>query len=179
MDQVIFTIGHSTRRLADFIAMLKGRGVARLIDVRTVPRSARNPQYNREWLPASLGQAGIAYSHLPALGGLRRARKDSTNTGWREPAFRGYADYMQTAEFEHGLDALIEAAGSEQVAIMCAEALPWRCHRSLVADALTARGVEVVHIMNAETVKPHALTEFARVEQGRVTYPGEQPALEF
>ena len=176
---MIFTIGHSTRPLKDFIAMLKRHGVERLIDVRTVPRSIHNPQYNREWLPPALAQAGISYSHMPALGGLRHARKDSTNTAWRNASFRGYSDYMQTEDFEHALEELIGVAGRERVAIMCAEALPWRCHRSLIADALTARGIEVEHIMNAEKAKPHSLTSFAKVEGKRVTYPGEQPALEF
>jgi uncharacterized protein (DUF488 family) len=175
----VFTIGHSTRPLKDFIAMLKQHGIERLADVRTVPRSAHNPQFNREWLPAALGQSGIAYSHLPALGGLRHARKDSTNTGFRNASFRGYADYMQTESFEQALEALIDLARKERVAIMCAEALPWRCHRSLIADALTALGIEVEHIMNAEKAKPHSLTSFAKVEGKRVTYPGEQAALEF
>jgi uncharacterized protein (DUF488 family) len=175
---MIFTIGHSTRPLDDFVAMLKQHGIERLVDVRTVPRSARNPQYNREWLPSGLKQAGLAYSHMAALGGLRRARKDSKNTAFRNESFRGYADYMQTEEFDRALEELIALSGRERVAIMCAEAVPWRCHRSLIADALTARGVEVEHIINAERTRPHSLTSFAKVEGRRVTYPGGQPSLE-
>lgn len=176
---MIFTIGHSTRFLHDFLALLKQYGIARLVDVRTVPRSAFNPRYNREWLPAALKQVDIAYSHVPALGGLRHPRKDTQNTGWKNLSFRGFADYMQTEEFTRALDELIDAASRERIAIMCAEALPWRCHRSLIADALTARGVEVEHIMNAERTRPHSLTTFAKVDGQRVSYPGEQPSLDF
>ncbi len=159
--------------------MLRQHDIRHLIDVRTVPRSAHNPQYNREWMPASLKPAGIAYSHMPALGGLRHTRKDSVNTAFRNASFRGYADYMQTEDFERALEELIAASQQERVAIMCAEAVPWRCHRSLIADALTARGVEVEHILNAGRTKPHSMTSFAKVEGTRVTYPGEQSALEF
>lgn len=176
---MIFTIGHSTRFLHDFLALLKQYGIARLVDVRTVPRSAFNPRYNREWLPAALKQVDIAYSHVPALGGFRQPRKDTQNTGWKNLSFRGFADYMQTEEFTRALDELIGAASRERIAIMCAEALPWRCHRSLIADALTARGVEVEHIMNAERTRPHSLTTFAKVDGQRVSYPGEQPSLDF
>jgi uncharacterized protein (DUF488 family) len=176
---MIFTIGHSTRFLHDFLALLKQYGIARLVDVRTVPRSAFNPRYNREWLPAALKQVDIAYSHVPALGGFRQPRKDTQNTGWKNLSFRGFADYMQTEEFTRALDELIDAASRERIAIMCAEALPWRCHRSLIADALTARGVEVEHIMNAERTRPHSLTTFAKVDGQRVSYPGEQPSLDF
>jgi uncharacterized protein (DUF488 family) len=176
---MIFTIGHSTRFLHDFLALLKQYGIARLVDVRTVPRSAYNPRYNREWLPAALKQVDIAYSHVPALGGFRQPRKDTQNTGWKNLSFRGFADYMQTEEFTRALDELIDAASRERIAIMCAEALPWRCHRSLIADALTARGVEVEHIMNAERTRPHSLTTFAKVDGQRVSYPGEQPSLDF
>jgi uncharacterized protein (DUF488 family) len=176
---MIFTIGHSTRLLNDFLALLKQYGIARLVDVRTVPRSAYNPRYNREWLPAALKQVDIAYSHVPGLGGLRHPRKDTKNTGWKNLSFRGFADYMQTEDFARALDELIDAASRERIAIMCAEALPWRCHRSLIADALTARGVEVEHIMNAERTRPHSLTTFAKVDGQRVSYPGEQPSLDF
>lgn len=168
---LVFTIGHSTRPLKDFIALLKQHGIERLADVRTIPRSAHNPQYNKEWLPAALARAGIAYEHLPALGGLRHARKDSINTGFRNASFRGYADYMQTPAFAEALDALIETAAKERTAIMCAEAVPWRCHRSLIADALTVRGIAVEHIMNADKTRPHSLTSFAKVEGTRLTYP--------
>jgi uncharacterized protein (DUF488 family) len=169
---VIFTVGHSNRPIEDFLSMLKAHGVERLIDIRTVARSRHNPQFNRDALPGSLQQAGIAYLHMPSLGGLRHPRKDSINSAWRNDSFRGYADYMQSAEFEIALDELIAIASRERVAIMCAESVPWRCHRSLVADALTARGQKVEHLMSESKRTPHAMTAFARVENGRVSYPG-------
>ncbi len=175
----VYTIGHSTRAVEDFIAMLHAHGVTRLVDVRTVPRSRHNPQFNRESLPAPLAAAGITYVHMPGLGGLRHARKDSINTAWRNASFRGYADYMQTDEFRTNLDELIGHAGRERVAVMCAEAVPWRCHRSLISDALTARGHRVLHIMTIDRADPHAMTSFARVEGDHVVYPapvqGELP----
>jgi len=164
------TIGHSNRPLEELIGMLQAHGVTTLVDVRTVPKSRHNPQFNREELPAPLEAAGITYRHMPGLGGLRHARKDSTNTGWRNASFRGYADYMQTAEFERNLDELLALPG--EAAVMCAEAVPWRCHRSLIADALTARAIPVWHIMSAQAKNPHKMTSFAHVENGRVTYPG-------
>jgi uncharacterized protein (DUF488 family) len=167
----ILTIGHSTRPLEAFVELLRARGVARLIDVRTVPRSRRVPQFNRESLPEALAAAGVAYSHMPGLGGLRKPRKDSPNCAWRNESFRGYADYMLTPEFEAAVEELLAAAGREQVAIMCAEAVPWRCHRSLISDALTARGVDVLHIVNAGPPQRHAMTSFAQVDGKRVTYP--------
>ena len=151
---------------------MKAHGIERLADIRTVPRSRHNPQFSRENLPGSLEAAGIRYVHMPGLGGLRTPRKDSINTGWRNDSFRGYADYMQTAEFERHLEELIALAGKERVAIMCAESVPWRCHRSLVADALTARSVAVRHIMSATSARAHTMTPFAQVEAERVTYPG-------
>ena len=166
----VFTIGHSTRSIEAFIDMLKGHGVRHLADIRTVPRSRHNPQFNREALSESLLQAGIGYTHRKELGGLRHARKDSLNTGWRNDSFRGFADYMQTPEFEAGLDALIQASKREQVAIMCAEAVPWRCHRSLIGDALKARGVEVEDIMSATRTQAHVLTPFAKIDCAQVTY---------
>ena len=166
------TIGHSNRPVAELVELLKANGVELLADVRTVPRSRHNPQFNRETLPETLAQAGIDYVHLPSLGGLRRPRSDSTNTGWKNASFRGYADYMQTAEFEAALEKLAGLDGERRVAIMCAEAVPWRCHRSLISDALTARGVGVVHIMSLGTNRAHQLTSFARAEGGRVDYPG-------
>jgi uncharacterized protein (DUF488 family) len=169
------TIGHSNRPLEELIGMLQAHGVTTLVDVRTVPKSRHNPQFNREALPAPLEAAGIAYRHMPGLGGLRHARKDSTNTGWRNASFRGYADYMQTEEFERNLDELLAVPGD--VAVMCAEAVPWRCHRSLIADSLTARAIPVWHIMSAQSKNPHKLTSFAHVENGRVTYPGETLGL--
>jgi uncharacterized protein (DUF488 family) len=171
----IFTIGHSTRPLEEFIALLKANGVQRLADIRTVPRSRHNPQYNRETLPASLAEAGIAYVYLPGLGGLRHARKDSPNPGWRNPSFRGYADYMQTPEFAAALDDLITLAREEPTAIMCAEAVPWRCHRSLVGDALLARGIPVEDIISPTSVHPHKLTPFAKVDSTQITYPLVNP----
>jgi len=153
--------------------MLKAHGVDVLVDVRTVPRSRYNPHFNREALPQPLGAQGIDYLHMPGLGGLRHARKDSRNTGWRNLSFRGYADYMQTAGFKSQLDELMTLE-SRRPAIMCAEAVPWRCHRSLIADALTARGVPVRHIMSPTRADPHKLTAFARVEGLEVTYPSDE-----
>lgn len=173
----LWTIGHSNRPLEQLVAMLRAHGIEVLVDVRTVPRSRYNPQFNRETLPAELAPAGIEYRHMPGLGGLRHPRKDSTNTGWRNDSFRGYADYMQTAEFEANLEALLQLAEERRVAIMCAEAVPWRCHRSLISDAVTARGGEVRHIMSAERADPHRMTSFARVDAGRVTYPSESLGL--
>jgi uncharacterized protein (DUF488 family) len=170
----ILTIGHSTRPLDTFIGLLRAHGVQRVVDVRTVPRSRRNPQFSRETLSGKLHNRRIHYTHLAALGGLRHARKDSQNTGWQNASFRGFADYMQTPEFEEGLSKLIGLGRQEQTAIMCAEAVPWRCHRSLIADALTVRGIPVKHIMSRTRAEPHHLTSFAHVKGLRVTYPGER-----
>ncbi|MEP7247981.1 MAG: DUF488 domain-containing protein [Gammaproteobacteria bacterium] len=170
---MVFTIGHSTRPIEDFIHLLKSHGVQRLLDVRTVPRSRFNPQFDQAQLPAALAGAGIHYSHLPGLGGLRRAQRDSVNTGWRNTSFRGYADYMQTAAFTDSLEQCIEIATAERVVLMCAEAVPWRCHRSLIADALLARGIQAPEIASETRVRPHALTPFARVDGLNVTYPPE------
>ncbi len=170
----IFTVGHSTRTLEDLVEMLRAFEVDVLVDIRTVPRSRRNPQFNRDALPGSLRGHGIHYVHLAALGGLRHPRADSPNTAWRNDSFRGYADYMQTAEFEAGLEQLHALLARGRVAIMCAEAVPWRCHRSLVADALTARGARVEHIMSRTSANPHRVTPFARIDGERVTYPGEE-----
>ena len=126
-----------------------------------------------------LGAAGIAYVHMPALGGLRRARPDSPNSGWRNASFRGYADYMQTPEFQRAIEQLVELAGGGRAAVMCAESVPWRCHRSLISDALAARGLPVEHILDERSRKPHQVTPFARFEGTRVTYPPEQPRLEW
>jgi uncharacterized protein (DUF488 family) len=173
----IFTVGHSTRPIADFIRLLQAHGVERLVDVRTVPKSRFNPQFGREQLAASLAASGIHYTHMPGLGGLRRPRPDSTNTGWRNESFRGYADYMQTQAFADGLDALIRMSRELRTAIMCAEAVPWRCHRSLVADALEVRGIPVVEILSDRSARMHKLTPFARVDGTTITYPSEQPNL--
>ena len=167
----VLTIGHSTRAIEEFSRLLKAHGVTRVVDVRTVPRSRRNPQFNRDKLPASLKVAGIAYTHTAGLGGLRHARPDSINTGWRNSSFRGYADYMQTPEFERNLENLIELARKELVALMCAEAVPWRCHRSLIADALVARGIPTEHIMSDTRRDVHSLRSFAKRTGSRITYP--------
>jgi uncharacterized protein (DUF488 family) len=172
----IATIGHSTHPIEEFLQILQAHGIRQLIDVRTVPGSRHNPQFNRESLAVSLKAAGVGYRHMPELGGLRRARPDSINTGWRNASFRGFADYMQTPEFHDGLQKLIGAAFNEQVAIMCAEAVPWRCHRSLIADALVARGIPALEILSATQSRPHVLTPFAQVTGAEVTYPsGETP----
>jgi uncharacterized protein (DUF488 family) len=167
----VFTIGHSARSINEFVDLLKAHGVKHVVDVRTVPRSLRNPQFSIDSLPEALATEGIAYEHMPSLGGFRHPRPDSPNGGWRNTSFRGFADYMQTPEFEQALDALVDRARREPTAIMCAEALPWRCHRSLMSDALTLRGETVEHIMSADSARPHRLTPFARVEDGRATYP--------
>jgi uncharacterized protein (DUF488 family) len=172
----LLTIGHSNRPLREFLDMLKAHGVELLADVRTVPRSRHNPQFNRETLPLALGAEGIGYEHMPGLGGLRHPRKDSPNAGWRNLSFRGYADYMQTDEFRRNLEALLALENIRRTAIMCAEAVPWRCHRSLIADALTIRGIPVAHIMNASKSNPHSLTSFVRIEGTELTYPA--PNLE-
>jgi uncharacterized protein (DUF488 family) len=146
--------------------------VTRLVDVRTVPRSRHNPQFNRDTLPAELARAGVAYTHCPALGGLRMPRKDSINTAWRNASFRGFADYMQTREFINAVEDLLRMAEEETLAVMCAEVLPWRCHRSLIADALAARGTRVEHILSPGRREDHRLTAWARLDGRRVTYPG-------
>ena len=169
----LFTIGHSTRTLDELVAILKAFGVATLADVRTVPRSRRVPWFNAETLGADLARFGLAYVPMTELGGLRKAKPDSPNTAWRNASFRGYADYMQTPAFEAGLERLIDTASAAPTAVMCAEAVPWRCHRSLIGDAMIARGWHVVDLMGEKTAKPHNLTEFARVEGNKVTYPGE------
>jgi len=168
---VVMTIGHSTRPLAAFIQLLQVHGVEKVVDVRIVPRSRHNPQFNRETLPQDLEAAGIGYVHLPGLGGLRRPRPDSINLGWQNPGFRGYADYLQTRQFQENLGVLMEMAKSERLALMCAEAVPWRCHRSLIADALWVRGIRVEHILSLTRTQAHRLTPFARVVGTDLTYP--------
>ncbi|MGH9775440.1 MAG: DUF488 family protein [Candidatus Acidiferrales bacterium] len=167
----ILTLGHSNRTLEEFLEILRAHEVERVVDVRTIPRSRHNPQFDRETLPAQLRGAGIAYTHLKTLGGLRHAKKDSENLGWRNASFRGFADYMQTEEFEAGLARLLELASGNRCAIMCAEAVPWRCHRSLIADALTARRVRVEHIMSKTRRDEHSLTPFASVRGRHINYP--------
>ncbi len=177
LTKVIFTVGHSTRSIGEFISLLHENRIQLLVDIRTIPRSRHNPQFGKESLANSLQAAGLDYTHMPSLGGLRHARKDSPNLGWRNESFRGFADYMQTGEFDEALRELIAAAAETRLAVMCAEAVPWRCHRSLVADALSARGIEVLHIMGTEKLTPHKMTSFARVEGNRVWYPPVMESL--
>ena len=167
----IHTIGHSTRPIEEFISILQAHGIRQLVDIRTIPKSRHNPQFNREALAASLQAAGIDYHHMPGLGGLRKPDADSINTAWRNASFRGYADYMQTDTFHKNLEHLVALAAGKSTAIMCAEAVPWRCHRSLVADALVARGIAVTEILSEKKAQPHAMTSFARVEGEQVIYP--------
>ena len=169
----IFTIGHSNRSLDEFLEMLLAHEITLLVDVRTIPRSKHNPQFNSEDLALALKKHKLSYEHMKDLGGLRHAKKDSVNLGWHNSSFRGYADYMQSAEFERALDDLIRLAQGKRTAIMCAEAVPWRCHRSLIADALTVRGFEVKDIMSASSLKDHNLNPMAVVQDGKLTYPQE------
>jgi uncharacterized protein (DUF488 family) len=160
-----------------FLGLLRAHGIERLADIRTIPRSRHNPQFNADALADALTASGIDYMPMPALGGLRRARKDSPNTGWRNESFRGYADYMQTPAFADALEELIAAGVEKRIAMMCAEAVPWRCHRSLVADALTIRGVPAIEILPNADSRPHELTPFAHVDGTRLTYPPQQQEL--
>jgi len=168
----LYTIGHSTRTLDEFIALLRAHSVAQLADVRTIPKSRRHPHFAADALSLSLAGAGIGYRHARELGGLRKPAAGSRNMAWRHQGFRGYADYMETAAFEDALDALVDWSRKARTTVMCAEAPWWRCHRQLIADALVARGLEVRHIMSARESAEHTLTEFARVDATRVTYPG-------
>jgi uncharacterized protein (DUF488 family) len=172
---VVFTIGHSTRSGEDFIKLLTAHGVKCVVDVRTIPRSRHNPQFNRGELSLALRRARIHYRHMPGLGGLRHARPDSTNTGWRNASFRGYADYMETSAFTVSLNRCIELAKRERVALMCAEAVPWRCHRSLIADALVVRGIDAREITSRVRTRPHSVTPWAQVHGTRVTYAAAGP----
>ncbi len=167
----VHTIGHSTHSADEFVAILRAFGIELVADIRTVPRSRRNPQYEQEALKCFLAMHGIEYVHIAALGGLRHARKDSINTAWENASFRGYADYMETPQFARALDELLAMAAERRTALMCAEAVPWRCHRSLVGDALLVRGIEVRDIMSEKASKPHKLTPWARVDGLRITYP--------
>jgi uncharacterized protein (DUF488 family) len=169
---VIFTVGHSTHTAEVFVELLAAHDVRQVADVRTVPRSRRHPHFSREALEALLTAREIGYRHFPALGGLRKPLPHSINMGWRHASFRGYADHMQTATFRRGLDDLLTWAQESRTAIMCAEALWWRCHRQLLADALLVRGVPVRHIVPGAEPKVHQLSQFARVDAGGVTYPG-------
>lgn len=168
----VFTIGHSTRSIEEFVGILRAYGIGKVVDVRSVPRSRHNPQFNKAEVAASLNAAGIEYEHAAGLGGFRKPVEGSPNTGWRKGAFKGYADYMMTPAFQENLEWLIGEARRHVLVIMCAEAVPWRCHRSLIADALTARGFEVVDIIDRDSRRPHSMTGFAVVDgSGRVTYP--------
>lgn len=175
---VVYTIGHSTRPIDEFTEILKAYGINLLADIRTVPRSRHNPQFEEAALREALESHKIGYLHVAALGGLRHARKDSINRGWKNASFRGYADYMQTPEFSSAMDELIALANKKTVAIMCAEAVPWRCHRSLVGDALLARDIEVVDILSETSAKPHKMTPWAKVDGTSITYPGDGDSSE-
>ncbi len=170
---IVLTIGHSTRAIEEFIVLLQTHGATCVADVRTIPRSRHNSQFNMDSLSISLKKAGVGYVHMPGLGGLRHARRDSVNTGWRNTSFRGYADYMQTPEFEQSLDELIQLANQEQVVVMCAEAVPWRCHRSLIGDALLIRKISTENIMSATRRQTHRLTSFAKVHGTTILYPSQ------
>jgi len=169
----IFTIGHSNRPIEEFLRLLDAHGVKRVVDIRTIPRSRHNPQFNADTLSESLRAAAIDYVPLKELGGLRHSKSDSINTAWKNASFRGFADYMQTPEFAAGIDSLIKLAAEKTTAIMCAEAVPWRCHRSLVGDALVVRDIDVEDILSATRAQPHVLTSFARVRGKEITYPGQ------
>jgi uncharacterized protein (DUF488 family) len=171
---VVYTVGHSTLPIEDFIARLRGHGVTLLVDVRKMPGSRRHPQFGRDALAHELSKAGIRYVHAPELGGFRKARPDSVNTGWRNASFQGYADYMQTPEFDAAVQPIIARAEEEKQALMCAESVPWRCHRSLLADALTVRGLRVEEIQSPKKTSEHALTPFARVAGMQLIYPPEE-----
>ena len=172
-ESVVLTIGHSTHAWEDFLKLLRAHGVERVVDVRSIPRSRNNPQFNRDTLSKRLRAARIGYVHMGKLGGLRRTHRGSVNMGWRNTSFRGFADYMQSSEFLAGLERLIKLAAQKRSAIMCAEAVPWRCHRSLIADALTVRGIRVDDIMSGKRSQTHSLTSFARVQGHCITYPAE------
>jgi len=172
-QKTIFTIGHSTHSIEDFVTILKHYGITELVDIRTIPKSRHNPQFNEQELAQVLRNHHIGYRHQKNLGGLRHAHKDSINTAWQNASFRGFADYMQTAEFNEGIEDLIKTAQEKTVVIMCAEAVPWRCHRSLIGDALLARDIEVQDIYSIAAVKPHTLTPWAVVDGKTIRYPAK------
>jgi len=175
----VWTIGHSTRSLDELLALLRAHAVDTLVDVRTVPRSRRHPHFSKDALTETLPRASIAYTHMPGLGGLRKPRKDSPNTGWRTEGFRGYADYMQSEEFGRNVMTLMTLAAGARVVTMCAEAVPWRCHRMLLSDALVVRGATVRHIIGAGEPSPHQLTPWAHRHGVRITYPPPQGEFSF
>ncbi len=168
---LVFTIGHSTRKIEDFLSLLREHAAELLTDVRTIPKSRHNPQFNSEAIEKALRENGLDYVHMKGLGGLRHPKKDSPNTAWRTSSFRGYADYMQTDDFRENLEKMIALAGKQQTVIMCAEAVPWRCHRSLISDALLVRGIKVVHIISKDSLLDHTLTPWAKVDGLSITYP--------
>jgi uncharacterized protein (DUF488 family) len=168
----LYTIGHSTRSLDEFLDILKTFGIGSVVDVRTIPKSRHNPHFNGEALKMSLEEQGIDYIQMKELGGLRRAAKESVNTAWRNASFRGFADYMQTPDFGRAIEGLLNIAIRRTTVIMCAEAVPWRCHRYLIADALILRKVDVKHILSPKNYRCHELTQSARVQEMRITYPG-------
>lgn len=172
MNEMIYTIGHSTHPIDEFIRILDAFEITQVIDVRTIPRSRHNPQFNEKELGDSLRDHGIEYARLEGLGGLRHAIKNSENTAWQNESFRGFADYMQTPDFSRSVEKLIELAGEKRSVIMCAEAVPWRCHRSLIGDALLIRNIGVEDIFDDKHSKPHLLTPWAKVDGNRITYPG-------
>jgi uncharacterized protein (DUF488 family) len=176
LSPLVMTIGHSTRTIEEFIQLLRVHRVTSVLDVRAAPHSAHNPQFNKASFAHHLKDLGLNYVHLPGLGGLRHAKRDSPNAGWRNASFRGYADYMQTLEFGESLKVAIRMAEQDRIALMCAEALPWRCHRSLIADALLIRGISTEHIMSATRCQIHTLTPFAQVRGTTITYPAETSA---
>jgi len=175
---LVLTVGHSTRSIDDFIQLLLAHDVTFVADVRTIPRSRHNPQFNKETLWKSLKKGHVGYAHFPGLGGLRHPNRTSPNLGWRNTSFRGYADYMQTRGFELALEEALQLAGRQQLALMCAEAVPWRCHRSLIADALLVRGIRVEHIMSPTNCRPHTLTPFAEVRGTHLIYPPAETLVE-
>ncbi|AIF85470.1 hypothetical protein NTE_03442 [Candidatus Nitrososphaera evergladensis SR1] len=168
---IVYTIGHSTRTINEFVKILRAYKIQTVVDVRTIPKSRHNPQFNEEELRANLLKNDIGYIHMEGLGGLRHTTKASVNTAWRNSSFRGFADYMQTSEFKNSIELLIKISAKKQAVIMCAEAVPWRCHRSLIGDALVIRNIRVEDIMSENTSKPHTLTWFAKVGGNEITYP--------
>ena len=170
-ETVVLTIGHSTRTLEEFVGLLEIYGVTLVVDVRTVPRSRHNPQFNKETLPDSLKHYGVRYIHMPEIGGLRHPKRESVNLAWQNSGFRGYADYMQTQEFTDSLLKIVALARENRLALMCAEALPWRCHRNLLSDALVIRHIKVEHIISKDSVINHVVNELAQVEGTKITYP--------
>jgi uncharacterized protein (DUF488 family) len=174
MISQIWTIGHSTRGIEEFIAALEAHGIKIVVDVRSLPGSRRYPHFNKEALTDSLGRVGIRYEHFPELGGRRKPKKESRNTAWRNEGFRGYADYMETEEFRKGVERVLDLASETgPIALMCAEAVWWRCHRALISDYLKARGIEVVHVLNNNKFEPHPYTSVARIINGELSYAAE------